>query len=405
MILPAIRRDLEIVPSPLDEQPGLLLRDSMGFTDTVLVVPWALARCLDNFDGEHTDADLRQCLVQETAQLNVTPILEQLIAALRDNAFLEDETFDAVARKRRSEFAALPTRLPSHAGSAYPNERPALDLTLRGYLDPASDLDPSAGVIAIAAPHVSPFGGWQSYRAAYRRLPANSADRTFVILGTSHYGEPEKFGLTRKPFQTPLGVATTDTALVDRLASRAAAAVTPEDYCHSVEHSIEFQVLFLQWLYGPEVRILPILCGSFARSIYFGGKPEQDEGVARFLGELGEIAEAGKDRLTWILGIDMAHIGRRYGDRNPARANQGYLAEVAERDRLRSERVTSGDSAGFWNLVQQNRDDLRWCGSSPLYTFLQAVPNVRGALERYEQWNIDEASVVSFAGISFTRAT
>ena len=36
-------------------------------------------------------------------------------------------------------------------------------------------------------------------------------DRTFVILATSHYGEPEKFGLTRKNFRTPLGEAPTDT--------------------------------------------------------------------------------------------------------------------------------------------------------------------------------------------------
>jgi hypothetical protein len=32
---------------------------------------------------------------------------------------------------------------------------------------------------------------------------------------------------------------------------------------------------------------------------------------------------------------------------------------------------------------------------------MKAVPGARGTLERYEQWNIDENSVVSFAGISF----
>ena len=34
--------------------------------------------------------------------------------------------------------------------------------------------------------------------------------------------------------------------------------------------------------------------------------------------------------------------------------------------------------------------------------FLKAVPNARGAVERYEQWNIDAQSVVSFAGMSFS---
>jgi hypothetical protein len=42
-----------------------------------------------------------------------------------------------------------------------------------------------------------------------------------------------------------------------------------------------------------------------------------------------------------------------------------------------------------------------WCGSSPLYTFLKVRPGARGSVERYEQWNIDAESVVSFAGMSF----
>ena len=30
------------------------------------------------------------------------------------------------------------------------------------------------------------------------------------MLGTSHYGTPERFGLTRKPYATPFGPAGTD---------------------------------------------------------------------------------------------------------------------------------------------------------------------------------------------------
>ena len=139
-------------------------------------------------------------------------------------------------------------------------------------------------------------------------------DRTFVVLGTSHYGEPDRFGLTRKPFVTPLGESITDQRLVDELAQAAPDAVRMEDYCHAVEHSIEFQVLFLQHVYGPNVRILPILCGSFARSIYQGGKPEANPNVERFFGALGEIGAREGDGLFWVLGVDMAHMGRRYGD-------------------------------------------------------------------------------------------
>ena len=222
-----------------------------------------------------------------------------------------------------------------------------------------------------------------------------------MVLGTSHYGEPDKFGLTRKPYVTPFGESITDVALVDELAAAAPNAVRMEDYCHAVEHSIEFQVLFLQYLYGPNVRVLPILCGSFAQSIYRGGMPEDNPDVARFFGALGNLSAREGKRLFWVLGVDMAHMGRRYGDELTAQADAGEMLAVAERDRSRIERMNQADAQGFWSLVQQNQDDLKWCGSSPIYTFLKTVPQARGELRRYQQWNIDEQSVVSFAAIRF----
>jgi predicted class III extradiol MEMO1 family dioxygenase len=97
----------------------------------------------------------------------------------------------------------------------------------------------------------------------------------------------------------------------------------------------------------------------------------------------------------------MAHMGRRYGDAMSAKADDGEMLAVAERDRKRIERVNAADADGFWSLVQENQDDLKWCGSAPIYTFLKCAPNFRGELQRYQQWNIDEESVVSFAGLTF----
>ncbi|MBI3665399.1 MAG: hypothetical protein HY236_04115 [Acidobacteria bacterium] len=70
-------------------------------------------------------------------------------------------------------------------------------------------------------------------------------------------------------------------------------------------------------------------------------------------------------------------------------------------DQERLERVCAADAAGFFELVKPDRDELRWCGYSSLYTFLQAVPGARGRVLCYEQWNIDPMSVVSFAGMEF----
>ena len=114
-----------------------------------------------------------------------------------------------------------------------------------------------------------------------------SGEPTFVILGTSHYGDAEMFGLTRKSFRTPLGAAQVDEAGLDFLLERAADAIAVEDYCHAVEHSIELQVVFLQYRVSSPFRILPILCGPFAESLTEGHRPERQESVRRFFDAYG----------------------------------------------------------------------------------------------------------------------
>jgi AmmeMemoRadiSam system protein B len=389
------------MPSPVEDRPGLLIRDSLRYSDSVLIVPPPLVQCLTCFDGVQTDLDLRAVLVEITGQLEVGEIEQQLVEVLTRSGFLEDETFAEMKEQRERAFALAGIRAPSHAGSAYPDDPSPLRETMREWMGEDPSVATSDGLIGIAAPHVSPSGGYESYRAAYRLLDQKYKDRTFVVLGTSHHGAPEKFGLTRKPYSTPLGDSRTNIGLVDELTRLAPGAIAMEDYCHAIEHSIEFQILFLQSIFGPDINVLPILCGSYAQSIYRGGKPEASDNVNRFLGALGEIAAREADRLLWVLGIDMAHMGKRYGDGFEALANESEMLAVGSRDRQRMERMAAGDADGFWDLVQENHDDLKWCGSSPVYTFLKVRPDARGSIARYEQWNIDPQSVVSFAGMSF----
>ncbi|HEY1218160.1 MAG: AmmeMemoRadiSam system protein B [Bryobacteraceae bacterium] len=390
------------MPSPAAEHPGLLIRDGHHFSEAVLIVPPLLVESLECFDGENTDLDLRAVLVRLIGDLEVGEIASNLVETLSGAGFLEDENFARMERERRRQFAAEPVRQPAHAGGAYPAGAEALSRTLARYMIGDAPAPPAGRLMAIAAPHASPQGGVQSYRAAYRMLRPEDCDRTFVILATSHYGRPGKFGLTRKNFLTPLGESPTDVRLVDWLAARAPGAIEMEDFCHSFEHTVELELIFLQHAFGPQARILPILCGAFAKSLIEGRKPEDDEGVHRFIDALAELREREGNRLFWILGVDMAHMGTRYQDPFKARASQGVMNEVEARDRERIARINSGDADGFWDLVRENHDDLKWCGSSPFYTFLKAAPRARGELLSYEQWNIDEASVVSFAGMSFS---
>lgn len=397
--LPPLRLNLDILPSPDASRPGLLLRDPYQYSSATLLIPSLLIDGLRLFDGKRSLSDLQADFASVTGAIQANAIADGLYHALDQAGFLENTAYHEMKARREQEFAIAPARDAAFAGSAYPKDKDHLTklLALRiGSTEGASE------TLAISAPHASPDGGWATYRAAYRSLPLEKMDgRTFVILGTSHYGAPERFGLTRKPFVTPLGEAQTDVRLVDELQKTAPKAIGMEDYCHSIEHSIELQIIFLQYLYGPEIRILPILCGPFVKSVSKGGLPEEDEQIQRFFDALANLAAREGRKMFWILGVDMAHIGARYGDPLPALANCDGMLEVKQRDQQRIEQLAAGDHRSYWNLIQERNDDLKWCGSAPFYTFLKAIPQARGTLLHYHQWQIDPQSVVSFAALRF----
>jgi AmmeMemoRadiSam system protein B len=395
--------DLDFTASPAEDRPGLMIRDVHQFSDKVLIIPPPLVPVLELFDGASTKLDLHKALVEITGELQVSDLIDHLSGALSEAGFLEDPRYFALRDATMAEFAKADKRMPSHAGAAYPDDPAELQEVFGEYLATPDTVVRVPNLVGIAAPHVSPWGGSESYRDAYLALTPEYRERVFVILGTSHYGAGERFGLTRKNFVTPVGEARTETALVDQLAAAAPGAVEMEDYCHRTEHSIEFQVAFLQHIYGAGVRILPILCGPYAKSLMQGGMPEDDENVRRFLGALGDLHAARSRDLLWVLGVDMAHVGRRYGNPQPATADEGEMLTVSARDKERIARISQGDARGFWERVQPNHDDLNWCGSSPFYTFLKAVPEARGHLRRYQHWQIDPQSVVSFAAMSFVK--
>src|SRR5438128_1404404 len=69
--LPRLRTNLDFMPSPIPDRPGLLVRDSYRYSDVTLIDPPDLVQCLRCFDGETTELELRQELVRMTGDLQV----------------------------------------------------------------------------------------------------------------------------------------------------------------------------------------------------------------------------------------------------------------------------------------------------------------------------------------------
>ena len=382
------------MPSPDPEQPGLLLRDTYGYSERVLVIPPQLVKGLQFFDGASTENDLREWLVRVTNSFDVGPQLQNLISALSESGFLEDEIYFGMRDAAHQAFADLPVRPAAFAGGAYPECPEDCRRFLDQFLEELPELpEPAGKMVGIAAPHVSYEGGWECYRDAFSALRQMGPDRTYIILATSHYGEPEKFGVTRKPYQTPLGETTPANELLDELKALAPDALIEEDYCQVMEHSAEFHVLWLQYLFGPNVKVLPILVGAC-----FADSPEVSPHLKALYDGLAALAQKHGDELGWVLSIDMAHMGPRYGDEMEYQEGNAGIEEL---DQLRVSALAEGDIAKFWANVRTNDDPWKWCGSAPLYTFFRAMPGVKAEMLRYGHWNIDEASVVSFAGMRF----
>lgn len=388
-VLAPLRRNLDAMPSPDPDQPGLLLRDTFGYSQRVLVIPPQLVRALQFFDGNSTENDLREWLVRATNSFDVGPQLSNLIGVLSESGLLEDPVYFSMRDAAHKEFAEMPVRPAAFAGGAYPECPEDCRRFLDQFLEETPEIPEAEGkLIGIAAPHVSYEGGWECYRDAFTALKQMGPDRTFVILATSHYGEMEKFSVTRKPYQTPLGETTPANELLDELKAIAGDVMIEEDYCQVMEHSAEFHVLWLQYLFGPNVKVLPILVGA-----NFADHPESPMYQA-----LAELAAKHGEKLGWVLSIDMAHMGPRYGDEVEFAEGD---ARIEAQDQLRVTALEAGDIGAFWKDVRVENDPWKWCGSAPLYALYKALPGVKAEMLRYGHWNIDEASVVSFAGMRF----
>ena len=87
-ILARLRNNLDFMPSPSPDNPGLFIRDPYRFSDAMLIIPPVLVGCLECFDGTHTDLDLRAALVRLTGDLSVGDIAEHLSTTLSSAGFL-----------------------------------------------------------------------------------------------------------------------------------------------------------------------------------------------------------------------------------------------------------------------------------------------------------------------------
>lgn len=399
-------RQVEVFPVEHGGRRHIALRDPAGYTSAILMLPVALLELVSLLDGEHSIVDIQAVLMRRHGELVDRERIEGVVRSLDEQGFLDSPGFAARRAAADRAFLEVPTRQAFHAGGAYaadPEElRAALDAFFvppdgPGPIDAARTGPPVRGLIA---PHIDFHRGGPAYAWAYRELAERGNAEVFVVLGTCHAGMADPFALTRKPFDTPLGEVPVDRDVVERLATRARQDCFASELAHRHEHSIEFQTVFLRYLYAErrDVRVVPVLTSFVHEALYLGRAPEDDPRVARFLDALAEtVAESGR-RVAVIAGADLAHVGPRFGDPEPVSDDE--LERVEREDRAMLAAVEAGDPAAFFEAARRDGDRRRVCGLSPIYALLRATAGAPGTLRRYGQWP-DPAGTVTFASVVF----
>jgi AmmeMemoRadiSam system protein B len=406
---PRLRR-VDAFPVEHEGRRFLGLRDPAGYAASAIMLPVELLRIVSLFDGDHSVADVQLAVLHATGEVLPREQIEQLVATLDGHGFLDSEAFATRCRLIDDDFRAAPTRPAAHAGGAYAADPGALAHAMDGFFtgpggpgaierDAASAGGPLRGVIA---PHIDFHRGGPAYAWAYRDLAERADADVFVVFGTCHAGMRQPFAVTKKPYDTPFGPAVVDVELVDALARRARGLdLFDAETSHRREHSIEFQAVFLQYLYAGrrDVRILPVLTSFAHEALARGTTPSRTDPVRRFHDALAETIAATGRRVVFVAGADLAHVGPQFGD--PAPLESADLGRVEREDRAMLASVERGDADGFFGAVAADDDRRRICGLSPIYSLLRMIDGTGpGVLRRYAQWR-DPQGTVSFASVVF----
>jgi len=400
-------RYLEAIPVEAEGQRVVALRDPEGLSEQMPAVPLNVYFLLTLMDGEHSVLDLQEAYARKfDGQLITSEQIGELVRQLDGLYLLDSERFHAFRAEVDTAFRGSRVRPAAHAGASYPDDPDALREMIDGFFEPPDGPGPprEAGsgrpLRGLIAPHIDFGRGGHAFAWAYRSLAEAPKPDLFVLLGTGHAAH-RPFSVADKDYETPFGAVRADREVIDRLASTATDELFDDVLCHRTEHSIEFQAVFLKYLYpDSEVMAVPVLCGSF-HELVAGGDPSGARlTVDAFLEGLVAALDGSGREVCYIAGVDFSHVGARCGDSEPL--TEGVLGDVEKLDRELLRASEAVDSAAFLSAVVRERDRTRVCGVSSVYTLLRAIDAERGELLKYDR-TVDEASqsLVSFASMAF----
>lgn len=404
--LPAIR-NVDLFPLEHDGQPYFCMSDPAGIVEDQLLLSYPAAAIAAQLDGQNTLRDVRQALQVQLpgvifSDRDIAGVVNQLDTA----GFLQTENFGAIEQAVVAEFRNRPTRAAHHAGRSYPADAEAL----RAFLNEQFLRDGGPGRLpngkpgsaplpGLIVPHIDLPRGGHSYAHGYLRLYESGRPHTVVIFGVAHAAEPVPFILTRKPFETPLGTLEVDEAFLDAIEPACDFDPYAYEFTHKTEHSIEFQAVMLAHLYGPDIKIVPILPSYFIQPP--DAEQGADEAVAKFLAACREAVRSAPYPVTVVGGADLAHVGPRFGD--AIEVDEAVLTEVRARDAEDLAHAYAMRPEEFYRSVMRDDNARHVCGYNCVYSTVKSLEGIasEGTQLHYDRARDPAGGVVSFASAAF----
>jgi len=399
--IPRLRADLEIISTYYHGERALLIKDSLGLIHDPVILQGEALNLLGLIDGKRNIRDIQLEIIRQRGGIFVSSeSIEKLLSELEAAFLLEGENYSQAKDKLITEYSLLEKRLPSHAGLSYPAGREELSEYLNSLLSLGEEQSPaleSKKISALIAPHIDLEAGKRVYAKAYQAIK-NSSPKKVFLLGTGHHLMESYFSLTEKDFETPLGRVKTDRDLVRKLKRAGGKATSSHDIAHYKEHSLEFELIFLQHLFGNSFSLVPCLCGSLEKELERVSRPAEIPEVDSFLRTLKDDLKAHGSKTLVVAGVDFSHIGPKFGHSQRA---SSLLLDAKKHDRLLIEAISKGDVEAFWLESRKVKDRYNVCGFSTLASLLEIFPGAQGYLLDYEFWREEPTqSAVSFAAIA-----
>jgi len=389
-------RPVEAIPA---QENMICLRDPLGFSDKILLLHPEAFFIVSMFDGLHSIRDIQAAYTRRFGDLLFSDKIRSLVEQLDSALFLDSDLFRTTRDRMVQEFRRASVRPFSHAGISYETDGEALRKQLDELFSAlgGGDPDPPPGTLrGLIAPHIDIRRGGQCFASAYSELIRSSVASTFVILGISHVPTNRRFVLTEKDYDTPLGPVTADREFIQALAKGCDVDFFEDEFVHRNEHSVEFQAIFLRYIFGErgDVRIVPVLCAS-QDEVLTGKSPGEYTEFQEFAGSLKALLKERGEQVCCIAGVDLSHLGQRFGQNLTLTST--FLKRAEEDDMDMIKKILDRDAEGFFRHIYDERDRRNVCGVPAIYTLLKLVDADCTRLLRYAQ-SVEEQtqSVVTF---------